>query len=276
MCGRFVASRSIEEIVEELSVDEVRIPAELLPGPRFNISPQQDVLAVRTMVGEQATTGPGASPAPRADSGRPVERTQRRLGAYRWGLIPSWAKDPQVGAHAFNARAETLADKPMFRTALARRRCIIPADAFYEWQRLRAGPSARGSKRQPWCFKSADGSLLGLAGLYEVWRQGDGAECVPSCTIITTMANELMAPVHERMPVILQPADYAAWLAPGPLEPEEITGLLAPVPDDYLVGYRVGLEVGNSRAEGPQLVERLVDSSGSSPTDGSSASSASP
>lgn len=239
MCGRFVASRPIEEIVEQFGVDAVAVPPELLPSARFNVSPQDEVLAVREVE--------------RHDEGG----TERRLGSYRWGLVPSWAKDAKVGARAFNARAESLGEKPMFRKALQRRRVIVPADAFYEWQKLKSPGGGRTVRRQPWCFRAADGSMLGFAGLYEVWRPDAESEWLPTCTIITTEANDLMAPIHDRMPVVLKPEDYSSWLSPGELSPDELNHLLAPPPDDLLVGYEVGSEVGNSRAEGPRLAEPL-------------------
>ncbi|MGO9557820.1 MAG: SOS response-associated peptidase [Acidimicrobiales bacterium] len=279
MCGRFVASRPIEDIVEQFGVDEVRVPIELLPGPRFNVCPQDEVLAVREVVprpSDPAAPG-GGEKARESEALSDRASPERRLSTYRWGLVPSWAKSPNVGARAFNARAETLADKPMFRTALARRRCIVPADAFYEWQRPAVGggsvssPSrtlsgsstsgGQGGRRQPWCFKAGDGCMLGFAGLYELWRETRESEWLRTCTIITTDANSLMAPIHDRMPVILQPDDYEAWLAPGALDPAELHELLAPVDDDFLIAYRVGSAVGNSRSEGPQLVEPLEDSS---------------
>lgn len=236
MCGRFVASRPVEDIVEQFGVDDVRLEPELLPGPRFNVCPQDEVLALREVV---PADGDGSS---------------RRLGAYRWGLVPSWAKDPSSGARSFNARAESVGTKPMFRTALAKRRCIVPADAFYEWQRLGSG---RGARKQPWCFRSADGSMLAFAGLWEVWRAGPEEPWIPTCTIITTEANDLMAPIHDRMPVVLSGEDYETWLHPGQLDEADVHRLLAPPPEDFLVGYEVGSEVGNSTAEGPQLAEPL-------------------
>jgi putative SOS response-associated peptidase YedK len=259
VCGRFVASRPVEEIVEQFGVDDASIPSELWPGPRFNVAPQDEVLAVRAAPGQERHGGAGPA------------RPGRRLGRYRWGLVPSWAKDPGVGARAVNARAESLAQRPMFKAALARRRCIVPADAFYEWQRLPVGegglaaspaaarPARRRGRTQPWCFRAADGSLLGFAGLYEVWRASPEAEWLATCTIITTEANEMMAPVHDRMPVILRPEDYERWLEPGELDEGELRTLLAPAPDGLLVGYRVGPEVGSSRSEGPQLAEPVED-----------------
>lgn len=236
MCGRFVASRPLDDIVEQFEVEDVRLPLELLPGPRFNVSPQDDVLAVRKAV-PRDEEGPG----------------ERRLSLYRWGLVPSWAKSPSLGARSFNARAETLGEKGMFKNALARRRCIIPADAFYEWEKLPS--SGRRQAKQPWCFRAADGKLLGFAGLYELWHDDSGEEAaglaertcaiddgwLRTCTLITTEANSLMEPVHDRMPVVLQPEQYEAWLSTGPLSPDELH------------------EVGNSRAEGPQLAAPLED-----------------
>ncbi len=258
MCGRFVASRPLDEVVEQFGVEEVGVPPELIPAPRFNISPQDDVLAVR----EAASHSPPPEGSP----------PRRRLSLYRWGLVPSWAKDPSIARRAFNARAESLADRAMFRAALSKRRCLIPADAFYEWQRL---PSANRRRRsQPWCFRQADGEMIAFAGLYERWHDDSGKLAerlvragrpafsdgwLRSCTLVTTEANALMAPIHDRMPAVLARDDYEAWLAPGPLEAGHLAELLSPPPDDFLVAYKVAGEVGVSRAEGPQLAEPLSE-----------------
>lgn len=256
MCGRFVASRPVEEVVEEFGVDEVRVPEELLVGPRFNVAPQAEVLGVREIERRRDDEGRRSE-----DGDETGVRRERRLGAYRWGLVPSWAKDPSLGARAFNARAETLLERPMFRSAVAKRRLIIPADAFYEWQRL--GGSGRKAVRQPWCFRRSDGHLIGFAGLYELWRPRDASTGEPegawlrTCTIITTEANTLMAPIHDRMPVVLCPEQYEQWLAPGPLERGLLARLLAPAPEGFLAGYEVSREVSDARSEGPQLAEPL-------------------
>lgn len=254
MCGRFVASRPVEEIVDQFEINDVRLPLELLPGPRFNVSPQDDVLAVREAVRNKDPEGPSIP--------------ERRLSAYRWGLVPYWAKEPGAGARSFNARAETLLDKPMFKNAVSKRRCIIPADAFYEWQKLPSPDRRRRS--QPWCFRPADGELIAFAGLYELWHDDKGIAhnlsdetlafddgWLRTCTLITTEANDLMAPIHDRMPVMLQKDQYEQWLSPGPLEEGELRHLLLPPPDDFLTAYRVGPEVGNSRAEGPELAQPI-------------------
>jgi putative SOS response-associated peptidase YedK len=194
--------------------------------------------------------------------------------------VPSWAKDPAVGSRSFNARAETLAGRPAFRTALAKRRCLVPADAFYEWEKVPAGggspPHPRGSKgirRLPWAFRPADGGLLVFAGLWEAWRgrgiEGEAGDphdetsgwhddWLLSCSIITTEANDVVATIHDRMPVILAPSDYETWLEPTPLDPGELDALLSPPPEGYLTGYRVGSAVNNSRLDDPSMLEPLA------------------
>jgi len=276
MCGRFVASRPVEDIADLLDVDDIEVPEELLE-PRYNISPQAGVLAVanrrvRRRDGEDAPAAAGEPP------------LRRRLTVYRWGLVPSWAKDPAVGNRSFNARAETLADKPAFRTALAKRRCLVPADAFYEWEKAPAGASSRLAKcsksvaRLPWCFRPADGGVLVFAGLWEAWRApraggaaaGDELEqhheetdgwhddWLLSCSIITTAANDLVATIHDRMPVALMPEDWATWIEPTSLDAAELGALLSPPPEGYLTGYRVRPEVNNSRLDDPSMVEPLA------------------
>jgi putative SOS response-associated peptidase YedK len=165
---------------------------------------------------------------------------------HRWGLVPSWSKDPALGARLANARAETAADKPSFRAPFRRGRCIIPADGFYEWQARPGGP------KQPFCIRAADGSILAFAGLRDTWEGPDGA--LETCAILTTSANGLMAPIHDRMPVILAPADYAAWLDPDGV-PERLKAMLRPCPEGFLRVYPVGPRVGNVRNEGPELAE---------------------
>jgi putative SOS response-associated peptidase YedK len=254
MCGRVVASRPVEDIAALLEVDDIEVPEELI-SPRWNVAPTDGVLAVATRA--------------QRDSGE----QRRRLTDYRWGLVPSWSKDPGSGARAFNARAETLLERPAFRTAVAKRRCLIPADAFYEWEKI-AAADGRKPRRQPWCFVAAHGGVLAFAGLWEVWKpKGDGDpsgaggpsgagwhdQWLLSCTIITTTANELVEPLHDRMPVILQPEDWSAWLDPGELEAAELGSLLTPAPVELLHSYPVSPAVNSNRADGPELVEPLVE-----------------
>jgi putative SOS response-associated peptidase YedK len=245
MCGRFVASRPVEDIARLLAVDELDVPADLA-APRWNVAPQATVLAVTS-----SRETPGL----------------RRLSAFRWGLVPWWAKDPSIGARAFNAKSETVEDKAMFRGAVARQRCIIPADAFYEW-----APAAGDSKRpkQPWCFRSADSGLLLLAGLFERWRPPEAEEATAAgaaaplrtCTILTTEANELVGRVHNRMPVLIGERQVEEWLSREPLGPGELRLLTRPAPVGALEAFRVSTRVNDAREEGPSLQEPVADEEG--------------
>lgn len=222
MCGRFALIVSGEAVAEQFQLAETPLLA-----PRYNIAPTQPVAAVRLTPHGQ----------------------QRELTHFHWGLIPSWAKDSKMSARLINARSETVADKPSFRTAFKRRRCLIPATGFYEWQRL-------NSSKQPMYIHAADGGLLALAGLWETWHAPDGGE-IDSCTILTTEPNELMAPIHNRMPVIIEPADYDMWLDPGD-RPEDGLHLLRPYPTTKLAAYPVSTTVNNPRNDTPNCVTPLA------------------
>ncbi|HMQ31497.1 MAG TPA: SOS response-associated peptidase [Chloroflexaceae bacterium] len=217
MCGRFTLAVPAEQVAAQF-----QLPATPELAPRYNIAPTQQVAAVRA-----------------AEVGR-------ELSMFRWGLVPSWAKDPSVGARMINARAETAAEKPAFRTALRQRRCLIPADGFYEWQ-------AREGGKQPFHIRLADGGLFALAGLYEHWKAPDGA-WLSTCTILTTAANALMRPLHDRMPVILAPEHYALWLDPGLRDAGPLQELLAPFPPDRMVATPVSKAVNRATNEGPELL----------------------
>ncbi|MGH9171459.1 MAG: SOS response-associated peptidase [Acidimicrobiales bacterium] len=253
MCGRFVASRPVEDVASIFEIEDIDVPEELAL-PRWNIAPQAGVLAVRTRL-----LRPDGS-----DDGAPLE-PRRGLTDFRWGLVPSWAKQASVGTRSINARAETVLDRPAFRTALAKRRCIIPADAFYEWRR-------NGSLREPWCYTMSSGEILAFAGLYEVWRPKaaggqDGGpgwhdDWLLTCTIITTDANGDVAPVHDRMPVFLDKLDWAGWLDPAPLGSDDLAHLLRPAPDGVLRAYQVSTAVNSARLDGPELVEPLEPGGG--------------
>jgi len=158
-----------------------------------------------------------------------IHEDQRLAMPARWGLIPSWAKDEKIALHTFNARAETLAEKPSFRAAFKRRRCLVPVSAFFEWRVI---PGER--KKQKLRFVSVDGNPLALAGLWEHWTAPDSGEVVESYTVITTTANGLMAPIHDRMPVILADKDWAAWLDPNTGNPLLLDSMLRPCPDEVL------------------------------------------
>lgn len=225
MCGRFVAASPPLLLAEHFAVDEVKLDA-ADAAPSFNVAPTDRVRAVA------------------AHGGR------RLLGAFRWGLVPSWAPDPSGGARLVNARAETLDEKPAFRDAFARRRCLVPADGFYEWR------TTVGGLKQPVFVFPRDGAPLAFAGLWEVWRRGDDA--VRTCTIVTTSANRRLAPLHERMPVVLPRSAWATWLDPAVRHVDVLRPLLAPAPDDALELRDVSRAVNDVRNKGPELLEPVA------------------
>jgi putative SOS response-associated peptidase YedK len=213
MCGRFNQTASGEEVAEAFGLDEA---AEL--APRYNIAPTQPV----AVVGVQPTTG------------------RRGLALLKWGLVP---RESLGGERGFiNARAETAWEKPSFSEAFARRRCLIPATGFYEWQR-------RGEKKQPWLIRLASGRLFAFAGLWEPAAAAPGA--VPTCTILTTEPNEIASPIHDRMPAILDPADYGQWLDPGTTTPADVRPLLRPFPAAAMTAFPVTTAVNNPAFDDP-------------------------
>jgi putative SOS response-associated peptidase YedK len=193
--------------------------------PRYNIAPTQAVITV-------------------------TDEGERRLEQMRWGLIPSWAKDAKIGSSLINARAETLAEKPAFRSAFKRRRCLIPADSFYEWA------AGSGGRKQPMRVALASGEPFAFAGLWEEWTPRDGPDTpIRTCAIVTCAPNELMARFHHRMPVILQgPEAEAAWLDPAVSDPEVLQATLVPYPAEAMVAYPVSDLVNNVRNDSAQLV----------------------
>ena len=195
--------------------------------PRYNIAPTQ--------------------PAPAVRAEREVKA--RRFDLLHWGLIPSWAKDPGIGSRMINARAETVASKPAFRSALRYRRCLVPADGFYEWKKI------EGQKRkQPYYIHMPNRRPFAFAGLWEHWESADGSE-IDSCTIITTEPNKLMQSLHNRMPVILHPKDYAKWLDPELQKPDKFESLLIPCSGDDLACYPVSTAVNNPSNDTPACTE---------------------
>ena len=227
MCGRFTLSTPADVVAEVLELASLPVLE-----PRYNIAPTQLALAVR---GARADAGGAAGGVP-----------GRRGDMLRWGLIPRWAKDVSIGARMINARGETLTSKPSFRSAFRRRRCLIPADGFYEWQQ-------RGKGKQPYYIKRHDGMVFALAGLWELWQSPDGAP-VESCTIITTEPNDAVKPLHDRMPVILAPGDFDLWLDPEVTQPERVQPLLRPSPPEELVAYPVSTHVNSPAHDSPECV----------------------
>lgn len=214
MCGRYALTSPPDAIAERFHL--LWTPA---IEPHYNIAPSQVIPVVRE-------TGEG-----------------RALAMLKWGLIPWWAKDATIGARLVNARAETLASKPAFRDAYRHRHCVVPADAFYEWKPVEG-------RKQPYCIRMRDESLFGMAGLWERWKDPSG-QLVESCTIVTVDANPLVAPLHDRMPLILAAEDYDAWLAAesGPL-PDA-------VPAEAMVAYPVSPIVSNARNDVPACLEPI-------------------
>ena len=221
MCGRFALIVDASVLADVFDVDP---PQEL--QPRFNIAPTQTIPIVR--------------------SGK--ERP-RELALVRWGLVPSWAKDEKIGARMINARGETVAEKPSFRSAVKTRRCLIPADGFYEWVRT-------GEGKQPHFVHFGDARPFAFAGLWERWHKEPG-EPLETCTIITTTPNELLTDLHHRMPVILPPDRYGEWLDPRPLVPERLQNLLVPHSAEGMEAYPVSTYVNRPANDCPECIARL-------------------
>ena len=219
MCGRFTLFTPASRLAE------VFLPGELLAAtPRYNIAPSQPVLAVR----------------PSAAAGR------REFTMPRWGLVPPWARDAAIGNRLINARAETVAEKPAFRRAFRERRCLIPADGFYEWKR-------EGAVKRPFYIRMRDGAPFAFGGIWERW-EGIRGEAVETCAILTTEPNDLLAPIHDRMPLILPPEEYGRWLDPSVRVPESLAPLLRPFPPGAMEAYPVGRAVNNPLTDGPSCI----------------------
>jgi len=210
MCGRYRLTRHKEVLEKHFGVEiEGDMP------PRYNIAPSQPVAAIR-----QSSRGP-----------------ERRFAWMKWGLVPYWAKDASIGYRTINARAETAADLPAFRESLRKRRCLIPADGFYEWQKI-------GKVKQPFCFTMSDDGVFAFAGLWDRWKDGEG-NAVETCSILTTTPNRLLEDVHDRMPAILSAEDYELWLDPGEQRVESVAELLKPFDSTRMKRYPVSTRVNN-------------------------------
>lgn len=240
MCGRFVSTQSAAELANYFGA----LPEAEAPPENYNVAPTNDILAVVS------------------------DGDQRVIRAFQWGLIPVWAKDAKIGSSMINARAETVADKPAFKGVFRKHRCIIPMDGFYEWQAASAASplNAKGKPmKQPMFIHRVDGEPLAVAGLWSAWRPKDGPPETPwlhTCTVITTSANHTMAPVHDRMPVILPATAWQQWLDPGTDDTDALRSLLVPAPDSLLTMHKVSTEVNNVRNKGAELIGPLVDAAG--------------
>ena len=221
MCGRFTQHHNSGQVSEHFGVQQTLFEV----SPRYNIAPQQTIPVILAPQGITVLDG------------------------FRWGLVPSWAKESNIGQKMINARSETLTEKPSFRNALVRRRCVIPADGFYEWERL------EGGVRQPVHFRRRDGDLFGFAGLWEEWQDPDAEnELLRTCTIVTTSANETVSPVHDRMPVMLTPDAEAIWLNSSVRDTDLLRSLLVSYPDEAMESFRVSRRVNAPVNEGAELL----------------------
>jgi putative SOS response-associated peptidase YedK len=228
VCGRFAQPRSSEELAR---IFHAR-PAAEIPGERFNVAPTDEVAAVVEHHGD------------------------RTVDSFRWGLVPFFAESAKGAARLINARAETVETSPAFRTAFARHRCIIPADAFYEWRRQRDPATGKVIRSEPFAVRRFDGEPLAIAGIWSSWSDPETAAPLYTCSILTTDPNELVARLHDRMPVLLDPVDWNAWLSEStPLA--ELRSFLRPAPADTLDAYAVSPAVNNVRNEGAELLAPL-------------------
>lgn len=224
MCGRYALTASSEQLM--LLFDLLQVTFDLVP--RYNLAPTQ--LAPVVHLGEDGL---------------------RTLTPMNWGLVPRWAKDRSIGSRLINARGETVAEKPAFRTAFRERRCLVPADGFYEWRSTDAG-------KQPYFIHRADHSLLVMAGLWETWRDPNGRESLQTFTILTTHANRFLAPLHDRMPVFIDRDRFDAWLSRGAIDGTSREDVLRPVADDVLVMHPVSTRVNSPAHDEPNLVEPIA------------------
>jgi putative SOS response-associated peptidase YedK len=222
MCGRFILVSPGRIVAEHF-----QLPSAPALEPRYNIAPSQDVATIRQ--GEESET--------------------RELHMLRWGLIPFWAKESSIGYRMINAKSETVAEKPAFRNAFKRRRCLIPADGFYEW-------GGKKGERTPYLFRMIDESLFAFAGLWESWT-GPEETVIESCTILTTGPNDLVKPVHDRMPVILASRQYDAWLDTSREARDLLLEMLVPFPPDKMTSHPVGMHVNKAANDSPECIKPI-------------------
>ncbi len=244
MCGRYASSRKPEDLIEEFEVVDPRIEQPLAPD--YNVAPTKEVYAVME----------------RPPSREPDEPAQRQLRTLRWGLVPSWAKDTSIGNRMINARMETVAEKPSFRRAFASRRCLLPADGYYEWYPTQQLTKSGKPAKQPFFIRPKDGGMLAMAGLYEIWRDPTRDEDDPerfrwTCTVLTTQAEDAVGHIHDRMPLMVERDRWAAWLDPTGSSKDDLLGLLVPAAPGQLEAYPVSTLVSNVRNNGPELVEPI-------------------
>ena len=225
MCGRYGRRADKQRIAEWMQTHNTSVFDDSYPAPSYNVAPQS------------------LQPVVRLDS----ETGQRELTVMRWGLVPFWAQDSKIGYSTINAKSETVTTSPAFREAMKRRRCLVPAEWFYEWQKIDT------KTKQPYAIGLPDGSLFAFAGLWETWKDKTKDQVLETYTVLTTDPNELMEPIHDRMPVIIAPKDYQRWLEPGESTHLPVD-LLRPYPAEEMNAWKVGSAVGNVRNNEPGLI----------------------
>jgi putative SOS response-associated peptidase YedK len=241
MCGRYATARYPDDLADEFGIERIVVEERL--APNYNVAPTDPVYAV----------------VDRSDKAEPESPPQRQLRVVRWGLVPSWAKDVKIGARLINARAETLDEKPAFRKAFATRRCLLPADGYYEWY------TDEGSNaKQPFFIHRSGGGILAMAGIYEFWRDPNApADADPwlwSCAVITTEATDDVGRIHDRMPMLVEAINWDRWLDPRPVPQEfDLRKLLVPAVPGRLEAYAVSTKVNDVRNNGPELVAPIDD-----------------
>ncbi|MEU8341335.1 Putative SOS response-associated peptidase YedK [Actinomadura meyerae] len=269
MCGRYATTRARQELLDEFQVQVDAVDGDIQPD--YNVAPTKQVPAVLNRRPKDAPEG---------------EAAVRQLRTVRWGLVPSWAKDLSIGSRMINARFETVHEKPSYRRAFARRRCLLPADGYFEWYTIQdqggSPDPAEGEKRakkkkpqkQPYFIRPNDGEVMAMAGLYELWKAPKDAaaeagleegEWVWTCTVITTDAPDDLGRIHDRMPMIVERDRWDAWLDPELTDTEQVRGLLVPAMAGTMDAYPVSKAVNSVRNNGPELIEPVI--SGDSPDD---------
>jgi putative SOS response-associated peptidase YedK len=249
MCGRYASSRKPEDLAEEFEIDRAKVEetvVEPLPAD-YNVAPTKQVYAVL----DRRASG---------DEGD-AEREDRQLRVLRWGLVPFWAKDPSIGSRMINARMETVTEKPAFRRAFAKRRCLLPADGYYEWYPTQQRTKAGKPLKQPFYIHPEDGSVMAMAGLYEIWRDPTRDDDDPerfrwTCTVLTTRAEDAVGHIHDRMPLLVERDRYTEWLDPT-VDGSRAGRLLVPAAPGRLQAYPVSTAVNSVRNNGPELLAPL-------------------
>jgi putative SOS response-associated peptidase YedK len=246
MCGRYASSRRPDDLVEEFEIDKVEAKEALAPD--YNVAPTKPVYAVVQR--------------PPAQDQADGESFERQLRVLTWGLVPFWAKDPSIGNKMINARMETVHEKPAYRRAFASRRCLLPADGYYEWYPTEQRTKAGKPLKQPFFIHPDDGSVMAMAGLYEIWRDPSRDDDDPerfrwTCTVLTTRAEDEVGQIHDRMPLLVEPDRWAAWLDPTLSDVSELRKLLVPAAPGRLEAYPVSTQVNNVKNNGAELLEPL-------------------